>query len=138
MRAAGKRECVVCHDVKLVLTDFQSGQYSCRGCKNPYRHMEAGARRRFLAYSSEYGLTYDQYQAIVAAQSGLCAICKETPVAVVDHDHALGRWRGVLCGNCNTGLGMFGDSPDRLRAAADYLAAFAAGAATGSAETGGG
>lgn len=52
-----------------------------------------------------------------------CAICGQpfvkTPQA--DHDHATGQVRGLLCGNCNSGLGLLQDNPELLRAAANYL-----------------
>lgn len=50
----------------------------------------------------------------------LCQICG-TGGVVFDHDHKSGRVRGGLCPNCNAGLGMFGDDPERLRSAAAYL-----------------
>ena len=64
---------------------------------------------------------------MLAAQHGKCAICggnrsiKDTFRLGIDHDHATGRIRGLLCGNCNIGLGHFDDSPGLLEKAADYL-----------------
>ncbi len=89
-------------------------------------------RRRFL-----YGLGRAEYQALYTAQGGRCAICaaqreiarygrgQNAPrkdVICVDHDHATGRVRGLLCHDCNNGLGRFADSPERLAAAIAYLA----------------
>ena len=55
-------------------------------------------------------------------QAGLCAICKTAPAVHVDHDHATGAVRALLCFNCNGGLGQFKDSPEALHAAAYYVA----------------
>ena len=68
-----------------------------------------------------YGLTKQQYEAMIAAQQGLCAICKVRPFAVVDHDHETKEVRGLLCDTCNRGLGLLGDSIERIRAALEYL-----------------
>ena len=58
---------------------------------------------------------------MLAAQGGLCAICRNAPAAHVDHDHDTGEVRELLCFNCNGGLGQFKDDPEVLRAAADYV-----------------
>lgn len=68
-----------------------------------------------------YGLTDEEVRAQTALQRGLCAICREAPAAHVDHDHTSGRARGMLCFNCNGGLGQFFDDPVRLSRAIDYL-----------------
>lgn len=79
--------------------------------------------RRYL-----YGLEPDQYDAMVASQQGRCAICRtDQPGGQskggwhVDHEHATGRVRGLLCTRCNQALGLFDDDPARLRAAVEYL-----------------
>lgn len=53
-------------------------------------------------------------------QYGKCPICTK-PASHADHDHSTGRMRGMLCGECNLGLGKFRDSVTLLRRAADYL-----------------
>ena len=68
-----------------------------------------------------YGIGADEVDTLVAAQGGMCAICGKRNPEHVDHDHATGVVRGILCFNCNGGLGQFRDSTDALRAAAVYL-----------------
>ena len=69
---------------------------------------------------------YDrEYDRMVEAQGGLCAICEQPPSGKrptlhVDHKHG-GDVRALLCGNCNTGIGKLGDDPMRLMRAAAYL-----------------
>jgi hypothetical protein len=61
--------------------------------------------------------------------NGVCDICGRSPFGKappadalhVDHCHATGRIRGLLCSNCNTALGLMGDDPERLRAAIKHL-----------------
>lgn len=73
---------------------------------------------------AKYGLTLDDYNVLLDAQDGQCAICPAKPsnrVLAVDHCHETGRVRALLCGACNLGLGNFRDNPERLRRAAEYL-----------------
>jgi len=79
-----------------------------------------------------YGVGLAEYERLLAAQDGVCAICKRPETAInprtgepfllaVDHDHTTGKIRGLLCMKENRGLGLFDDSIDRLRAAIAYL-----------------
>lgn len=74
---------------------------------------------------SHYGIHVGRYDEMLKAQNGLCAIChnppKEYDSLVVDHDHATGYVRGLLCRSCNIGLGHFRDSSENLSNAAEYL-----------------
>jgi hypothetical protein len=77
-----------------------------------------------------YGITLAEYHVRLAAQGGGCAICGETDPAKhrgrryfhVDHDHDSGVIRGILCGQCNTAIGMLKDSSILAQAAVQYLA----------------
>lgn len=88
----------------------------------------------------KYGLTLEEVEVILARG---CAICGTRQGIVVgrrgnlpapearlciDHDHVNGKLRDALCHACNAGLGLYGDDPGRLRAAADYLEKHRAGA----------
>ena len=77
-----------------------------------------------------YNVTADQYDRILAAQGGVCAICREPSDSArskrlfVDHDHQTGTPRGLLCHRCNAGLGYFRERPELFHAAVDYLFAW--------------
>ena len=75
-------------------------------------------RMKFL-----YGLSEEQYDNMFESQGRVCKICKksQTRRLSVDHDHTTGKVRGLLCTNCNTGIGLLMDSPELLREAANYL-----------------
>jgi hypothetical protein len=78
-----------------------------------------------------YGITVAEWQAMLDAQDGRCAVCRtDTPggrgLFHVDHSHSTGRIRALLCTNCNVALGLVNDDPVRLRALADYIEQFGA------------
>jgi hypothetical protein len=69
-----------------------------------------------------YGIGDADVAAMIEAQAGACAICQGSlDRPHVDHDHKTGKVRGILCFNCNAGLGKFGDDIDVMQAAVDYL-----------------
>lgn len=72
-----------------------------------------------------YGMTMEEYDNILVEQKGVCAICgglpNKTKGLCVDHSHENGNIRGLLCGPCNKGLGMFRDNPMNLIRASEYL-----------------
>lgn len=73
-----------------------------------------------------YGITNSDYEAMLAAQGGTCAICgisknKNGRKFAIDHDHKTGKIRGLLCVNCNAGIGNMKDDVDLLSRALAYL-----------------
>lgn len=91
----------------------------------------ADAERRRIRRLATYGLTTADYDRMNEAQGRVCAIClgrQDRPYSgpygalVVDHDHATGLVRALLCNRCNTGLGHFMHDPALLSAAIGYLA----------------
>jgi len=98
------------------------GKYWCRACLALANQLHGLARK---------GLTGSGYERLLKEQNGRCAICgrpdghrsckgKQCKLAV-DHDHKAGTVRGLLCNNCNRGLGRFKDSVKLLEAAICYL-----------------
>lgn len=73
-----------------------------------------------------YGLTLEEYDKMLKKQKGVCAICKQKAKRnhgnlVVDHCHDTGEVRGLLCSNCNSGIGLLEDDLELVKAAARYL-----------------
>lgn len=93
-----------------------------RLCYNENSRVRMNAKNRIL--------TPEQYEEMFTVQGGLCAICMLPETAkrngkvkqmAEDHIHGTTIVRGLLCANHNTGIGLFGDDPDLLEAAAFYL-----------------
>lgn len=82
-------------------------------------------RRLEIRRKSLYGVDAPTVAARLRAQDGACKICLTGAAEHLDHDHGTGLARGLLCGNCNRGLGLFRDDPDRLERAIAYLALWA-------------
>lgn len=91
---------------------------------NPDKNM-AKARRVHLL--RQYNMTEEDFNVMLQNQEGVCAICKEKELSKrckylhVDHDHNSKKVRGLLCSNCNRGLGLFKDSAELLEKASQYL-----------------
>lgn len=95
---------------------------------NQVAYRDSGRKRiasRKSYLKRTYGLTVEQYDEMLAAQGGGCAICGRPPrddISLhVDHCHRTGDVRGILCFRCNNALGDYLDDGGLLQAAADYL-----------------
>lgn len=110
--------------------------YRCRSCASvrqkkwvesiPDRHLYYRERNLRKAF----GIGLEEYDQMLEAQGGVCAICSQEETTVrqgrlqslsVDHCHDTGKIRGLLCNSCNRALGKFKDSIEHLLAAAAYL-----------------
>jgi hypothetical protein len=72
---------------------------------------------------TKYGITPYEFAKLLKDQKGVCAICGRNQIKSlhVDHNHSTGNVRGLLCGQCNRAIGLFGESIELLMAAAVYL-----------------
>lgn len=133
-------DCKACHQVKTaVQKKIKQQQYrdywKVYSLANAEKITDAKLRRI-------YGISLEQFTEMLIAQDGKCAICKQAPPPnakgysfAIDHDHACCNnsnarvkgyscgscVRGLLCHNCNLGLGNFKDSVDLLQSAQAYL-----------------
>ena len=94
--------------------------------RNRKRYHDNPARRENISNTSltrRYGISRADYDAMEAEQNGCCAICglKPEDSLHVDHNHHTHQVRGLLCGNCNFGIGKFNDNPDRMASVIKYL-----------------
>lgn len=93
-------------------------QFACRDCNKAYRqanrdklkgymrkyYHEGGGKDAMISHN--YGVPRGWYAAKLAEQEGRCAICHQEQKLVVDHDHATGAVRDLLCSTCNRALGI--------------------------------
>lgn len=108
-----------------------------------YNHKRASGQTKALTQREwqlfhKYGLTPAEVEQMIANQGGACAICRRQFALIeykagsrntktvyhIDHDHETGQVRGILCFQCNSGLGKFKDSKESLLRAIEYLESF--------------
>jgi hypothetical protein len=103
--------------------EFNTRYHALARSQHGHAHRESGLLNR-------YGLTLPQLTSMAEAQEHKCAICGQPETELrnglprhlaVDHDHATGKVRALLCSACNTGLGKFKDDISLLAAAIAYL-----------------
>jgi hypothetical protein len=128
------KQCGICSIIKPI-TEFAKAKTNkdklknfCKSCnkikmkawhaKNPSHHL-----------IRNYGITVDEKIKMMSQQNSCCAICnshlKDTTEAHVDHCHNSKAIRGILCGDCNRAIGLFKDSTELLKQAANYLKKYA-------------
>jgi hypothetical protein len=143
----GTKTCRMCHkelpigDFCPAKTNVDGRNNACRPCDNAYRRSKYADgtyaypprdERKRAQLKSSHNTTLEYYCQLLQEQEGVCAICKQpnnhirrssgTPCDLhVDHDHITGKIRGLLCGKCNMGLGLFMDSTYLLEKAVAYL-----------------
>ena len=140
MRDGHRNECKACFKAAA------KARYNSEVAVARVRRWQAANPERFAAYQAEYrnrperkrkmrdlyyrrthGMSADEVDVMIEAQGGVCAICEERPDVEarlhVDHEHATGRIRGVLCSRCNHAVGLLREDPDLFARAAAYLGA---------------
>jgi len=121
----GHKFCSKCN-IEKPLTDYATNKSRkaghepvCKECKKP-------ASRRYARKTGlkKFGITIEEYESLSQEQNNACAICKKEEInksLAVDHCHASGKIRGLLCAKCNQALGLFNDDIKTLNTAIEYL-----------------
>lgn len=138
MRDGHRNECKACHLAQRKLRyDSPAAVERVQRWRDANADRYAAYRREYAArperkramrdayYRRTFGISADEFDVLLEAQGGCCAICRKRPERAaslhLDHCHDTGAIRGILCGRCNQGLGLFGDDVGMLDAAVRYL-----------------
>lgn len=131
-----RKSCSVCKKIKNVSEFYKrsdrpnSTRPSCKKCS--YDNPRSVETRRLYKLKIRYQVDEHEYETMLAAQGGVCAICGQVEGGManngkrkrrlsVDHDHGNGKVRGLLCGKCNILLGKVGESVVLLQSMVGYL-----------------
>ncbi len=121
--------CKPCHN-KRRAEKYRENHDHIREYKRRYRRAHPDMDY-FIYMRQRYGIGQVEYELLFDQQDGRCDICGRHVTEIrhktnrnnlhVDHNHETGQVRGLLCFNCNTGLGNFHDSIKNLKQAINYL-----------------
>ena len=132
------RTCGVVKEIEAFsMSDTAKGtrRKECRACRSAYKkayalaHPEKHRLKARKNHMKKYGITPEDYNRMFEEQGGKCAICEThqsnfNRSLAIDHCHANGKVRMLLCTNCNSLLGMAKDDPNILEKAKAYLTLF--------------
>lgn len=120
---SGERLCIDCNNYKPV-SEFHKNKknHTNSVCINCGKERSKTYHKSYYKYE-KYGITKKYFDNIQEAQLGKCAICNTSILQEghIDHCHTTGKVRGILCGKCNKGLGLFNDNVNYLTNAIKYL-----------------
>lgn len=139
------KQCIKCGKVKEYSAFTPNGRTAkgtqkyrsqCRECDNARQREQREKRPNTERYSKErlkgyqlkasFGITYDEWAALMESRGWACEICKRTVetsgrTLAVDHCHVTGKIRGILCQRCNCAIGLLMENSESLRNAINYL-----------------
>jgi hypothetical protein len=119
------KKCSKCNNIKD-LKEFNNDKQTITGktsyCKKCIKNKYSPLELKNNSLKTKYKIDINEYNKLLIQQNNKCIICsKEVKNLVVDHCHSTLKVRGLLCNNCNTGLGMFEDNINNLQKAIEYL-----------------
>ena len=117
------KTCSRCKSV-LDISHFSKRSNRPSGVQSKCKTCEREVRRQYYkpheAIRRKLKISEQQYEELSSKEN--CESCKRPLTKkCIDHDHATGKVRGVLCNNCNTALGLLYDDPEKIKALGDYL-----------------
>jgi hypothetical protein len=121
----GKVLCEKCKEKMLTYSKKHKGTEARKmTCKKYYKSHSAQYQNYYM--KKHYGITLNDYMDMFKNQQGKCAICEGEPTIPnrhlhIDHDKTTGKVRGLLCGNCNLGIGNLRHNIEFLKKAIKYL-----------------
>jgi hypothetical protein len=123
-------DCLACIRVKRKVLHKRNPQIALKRNarkREIYATEEFKAQQRKRYYKKRYGITIEQYEKMLKAQNGVCAICGENNNHKtqrhlhIDHNHQTGKVRGLLCIRCNTIIGNSKENTEILKKAIEYI-----------------
>ena len=124
-------QCKECVSIKKMRLYYLDPQKHINFSKKTAQKYKEKFQKRKNEYHIKTMIDLDKYYEIIIKQDNKCAICKKSETAKhkngkikrlsIDHHHLTGKFRGLLCGKCNTGLGLFKESIEILQLAIEYL-----------------
>lgn len=128
----GKLRCGKCQDMKplslFTKSKIRKNEYSshCKLCQKEWRDKNK-EKLKHIGIKRTYGISGEEYNKMKSDQDGRCIICNVLPsgfkkdVLHIDHDHITKKVRGLLCGACNTAIGLFKEDTIAMVKAIEYI-----------------